>query len=254
MRRLTELLFYFSPILVLVAIVYFYFKSDLPLPKSPKTQTLVSEAPAQKMVGRYAYVFSRLNDLGRLKLVFNKKNETGLALIEREGCQVAINGGFYDKMKQPLGLLVSEGKVISKEVESALFNGYVWLTSEGSFGITDQLPEVEFRLALQSGPLLYIAGVESELTTVDDKASRRSLLAYLSNGELVLLTVYDPDSVFSGPYLNKLPGVLTTIAVQENMTIVDALNLDGGSTSLYRDREHFLNEYRTVKSLFCVTR
>jgi len=254
MRRLTELLFFFSPIFVLVAIVYFYFKSDLPLPNTSKTQTLVSRAPAQKMVGRYVYVFSRLNDLGQLKLVYNKKNEAGQVLIKRKGCQVAINGGFYDKTKQPLGLLISEGKIVSKEIESALFNGFVWLTDEGSFGITDELPEVEFRLALQSGPLLYVGGVENELTTVDDKPSRRSLLAYLSSGELVLLTVYDPNSVFSGPYLNNLPKVLGTIATQENMIIVDALNLDGGSTSLYRDREHFLNEYRTVKSLFCVTR
>jgi len=252
MRRLIEVLFFLFPLLILVGLIFVYQNSTIPKANPQKTKTTSVPTKKPKQTDRFQYVYFRLNNLARLKLIFNRENEDVSVILERENCQAALNGGFYDKEKNPLGLLVTEGKEISPARESALFNGYLWLTKEGAFGITAELPESEFNLALQSGPLLFEGGVEQKLSIENDKLSRRSLVAYLSTGEIILLTIYDPNSLYSGPYLAKLPALLANIALLEDFTVVDALNLDGGSSSFYRDKELFLNEYRTVKSLFCV--
>jgi len=234
-------------------IIYFYVNSEIPSVK-PKTSTsLLTPTPTPKKIGRFAYVYSNISDLSKLKLLYNADNEETPSIIQREKCRLAINGGFYDKESKPLGMLVAEGEQINPNFKSPLLNGYIWLTRQGAFGITDELPESEFKLALQSGPLLYLGGGESVLNTQNDKLSRRSLMAYLSTGEVLFMTIYDPESLFSGPKLNDLPSILTRIASNEDFTVVDAINLDGGSSSVYQDKQYQLGEYRPVKSLFCVS-
>ncbi|KKW11013.1 MAG: hypothetical protein UY49_C0010G0009, partial [Microgenomates group bacterium GW2011_GWC1_49_7] len=68
----------------------------------------------------------------------------------------------------------------------------------------------------------------------------------------LFLTVYKEDSVFEGPLLADLPKVIQKINTEENLGIVDALNLDGGSASAFDNGETSLSELTPVGSLFCV--
>jgi uncharacterized protein YigE (DUF2233 family) len=252
MKKLLEVVFFSIPLLIIIFLIYLWFNAD---PFQPEKLTLTSDAktkPKTLKNTEISYHAFRLEDLSRLKLAVNSEMIASEKLINNNNCYAAINAGFYGENKQPLGLIIVDEEEVAPPAESSLLNGYLWISSKGGFGITSLLPDEEFSLAFQSGPLLYESGVRQELKINNDKSARRSVAATLADGSLWLLIVFDQESLFLGTYLQKLPKVIEDIAEKEDVVIIDAINLDGGTASMYKDSKVFLNEYKPIGSMLCV--
>ena len=252
MRRLFDLLIFIIPLVIILALISFVFNARLLEDETylPIEENTTVTKPKQS--GNYAYYLSIINNLGQVKLIHNKPEQDISNLVSKLKCQVAINGGFYNVDRQPLGYLLVDGIEISSSRKSPLMNGFVWLSKQGGLGITQELPLAELEFALQNGPLIILSGQPLEFEIQNDKRSRRSVIGTLSNGNLVFLIVFDPSSLFHGPHLQELPSVVNTIARDNKLIIIDALNLDGGSASFYKDRKVELWPFKEVNNFFCV--
>lgn len=252
MKKLFEALFFLLPVILVIGLIYLWFQADAPkiqvLKVSPTTQpTTVKQSSG---VSYYGFEVSNLE---RLKLIVNSSFIEANTLIKNNNCQAAINAGFYGKDNKPLGLVVSESEVVSEKVNSELLNGYLWISDLGAFGITEELPNTQLNTAIQSGPLLFFNREKRPLAIKNDKQARRSVVATLANGNLWFLIIFDKTSVFLGPKLSNLPASLEKISEVENKVIIEAMNLDGGTASMYKDNQVFLNEFKPIGSLFCAT-
>ena len=252
MKKLFEALFFLLPVIVVAGLIYIWINGSAPEPKSVTlSPTLKPTAVINSLdISYYGFEVSNLN---RLKLVVNSSFLEASKLIKNNNCQLAINAGFYGQDNKPLGLVVIENEVLSEKVISELLNGYLWISDLGGFGITQELPNTQLQTAVQSGPLLFVNGDKRQLTINNDKQARRSVVATLANGNLWFLIIFDKNSVFLGPKLANLPSVLENLAQTENKVIVEAINLDGGTASMYKDTSVFLNEFKPIGSLFCVS-
>jgi uncharacterized protein YigE (DUF2233 family) len=174
-------------------------------------------------------------------------------LMTEHLCVYGVNGGFYNVDNTPLGLFISENTVFYKQSASTFFNGFFWIDTQNQTGITDTLPSRELSYALQSGPLLIQSGVPVSLRIRNDENARRSTVGIVRDTDTIFFTVvYNPESVFDGPVLSDLPSILSSISLQENVTLESAVNLDGGSASAFYSEDTKLGELTPVGSIFCI--
>jgi uncharacterized protein YigE (DUF2233 family) len=174
-------------------------------------------------------------------------------LLTDHTCENGINGGFYNIDKTPLGLFLTENTLLFRQIPSTFFNGYFWIDTQNKSGITDTLPSRDLSYALQSGPLLIQSGVPVSLRIRNDENARRSTVGIVRDTDTILYTVvYNPESVFDGPVLSDLPSILSSISLQENVTLESAVNLDGGSASAFYSEDTKLSELTPVGSIFCI--
>jgi uncharacterized protein YigE (DUF2233 family) len=166
-------------------------------------------------------------------------------------CKNLINAGFYDKSNKPLGLFISERKIVEKEIESLLFNGIFYLSNENIPHIIETVSDGNIRLAVQSGPVIYEKGVPRTLQIIDDKAARRMAVGITSDEKIIFLTFFNKESPLQGPYLQDLPAFIALFNNSGNHKIVSALNLDGGTASAFLTDNLSLNEVANIGSFFC---
>lgn len=140
------------------------------------------------------------------------------ALADYYHALIAINGGFFDTKDHPLGLRIKQ-----RQVTNPLKNISWW----GVFYIKDHKPYItsmsnykadpEIDLAIQSGPRLLIHGKKPKLKP---GLAERSALGITAHGELIMLVTENTPMTTS-----KLADLMQSIEC------VDAINLDGGSSS-----------------------
>jgi uncharacterized protein YigE (DUF2233 family) len=138
-----------------------------------------------------------------------------------------VNGGYFDPTDAPVGLLVSDGRVISPLRKARLLSGVLLATATrvdvvrvGHFSMSNKI-----RSAVQCGPLLVersapVAGLN------DTHPARRTFAAVDGNGHAAL-------GVCSAVSLAELGKILCLTNVMGKMKVVRALNLDGGSSSAF---------------------
>ena len=255
MRKIMELVVFALPVLILAIVVYILVngKGITVSPQKPNGLT-VSSQKIKPNNNDFEYFFRVFDDLSKLRLVDNQKMRSSDEVLKENNCVAAINGGFYDKNNEPLSLLISDGEIIAEDNETNLTNGYIWLSELGGFGVSDELPDSKFIFALGTGPLLYLNGEKMDLEIANDKMARRSVFGTLSDNSIFFLSIFDNNSVYLGPKLQNLPKMLDEISLKENWQIIDAINLDGGTASLYKDQENSLSEFKSVRSIFCLTK
>ncbi len=167
-------------------------------------------------------------------------------------CRLLTNGGFYAKDNTPIGLFVSENLLINSFQKNALFNGFFSIQKNGTTRIENQIPDIDSRFALQSGPLLIIDGIAQKLTIRDDEPARRIIVAQTTGNSIVFLALFGSENTFNGPKLADVPKHLKEIEKLLGISITNALNLDGGSASAFITKDHSLTELTPVGSFFCV--
>jgi len=151
------------------------------------------------------------------------------------GCKAGVNGGYFTKAFQPLGLFVIDGKEInpirtvdpSSAVVSISFKGKVSINQ-----VTKYQPDLKgVKYAFQAGPFLVKPGGKPGIEKQDEKPYRRTVLALTKSGEVMLL-VTDPITWYD---LGEI--LLDKDAM--GFDIERALNLDGGpSTGFYAETEN----------------
>lgn len=142
------------------------------------------------------------------------------AFAHHSNALIAINGGFFDHNFHPLGLRIS-----SQRKHSPLKRISWW----GVFSIKNQKPHIssvrqysgdyDIDFAVQSGPRLLVNGKIPPLKT---GYAERTALGITPDGQVIILVT------------NNSPMTTTALAQllkSSPLNCVDALNLDGGSSS-----------------------
>jgi uncharacterized protein YigE (DUF2233 family) len=159
-----------------------------------------------------------------LEIDFAKNHQRPLASAEEfvhwTGAAIAINGGFFDRNNQPLGLRISNYvtqnpfKSISWWGVFSIKNGHPNITAAKHYH-----PSPDIQFAIESGPRLLIQGKSPNLKP--NRAERSALCITRDKKILILATENAPMTTFELAELIKKPP----------FDCVDALNLDGGSST-----------------------
>jgi hypothetical protein len=82
--------------------------------------------------------------------------------------------------------------------------------------------------------------------------SRRLIFAKTRNGSSVFIVIYDENNLISGPNLPEIPLIIEKLENDLSFDFVDALNLDGGSHSLFYGTNSQLQEISKTGGFFCI--
>lgn len=148
-------------------------------------------------------------------------------------CIMGVNGGFFTKENNPLGLVVQNGKRLhtletgSFAVAGVLFdNGKrVELLRARDYLALSKEKRASVREALQGGPFLVESGKPVKGLDGEKKASR-TFVATNGKGLWCL-------GVTSSLTLKELAAWLADVKEMKGFIVKQALNLDGGSSSLF---------------------
>jgi len=170
----------------------------------------------------------------KLELIPNfSESLTALDALDHYQCQSLVSAGFYDSDGGPIGLFISQEKVINPYQTNQLLNGILSLNRLQTPRIAAELPKDDLVHALQSGPLILQNADIQVLSLSNDKPARRLVAAVTGANELYFIVVYRADSVYLGPFLVDLPQLIAQFSQDQELNIADAINLDGGTASAF---------------------
>jgi exopolysaccharide biosynthesis protein len=178
-------------------------------------------------------------------------NEDLASVMRRVRGLAGVNGGYFDPQNAPVGLLISDGKLIAPFRKARLLSG-VLLAAKGRVEIlraTEYSSRKTATAALQCGPFLVDGGaVVSGLNNT--KPARRTFVVTARSDRVAI--------GFSSPVtLAQLGEILATTRLAPELKVQRALNLDGGSSSAFwfaGERGVFsIPEQKTVRDFVVVT-
>lgn len=197
---------------------------------SGKWQKLASGIEYQDLEGGILTPWSHIHafriDLNKNKLslvtakALSLKNASVDQFSQRSKALLAINGGFFDHEFRPLGLRINNNKL-----ENPLKRISWW----GIFYIKNNKPYIsnvrrfnydnEIAFAVQSGPRLLVKG---RIPSLKPGIADRSALGITADGKVIILV-----STSSAMTTRELAKMLKA----PPLSCIDAINLDGGSSS-----------------------
>lgn len=183
----------------------------------------------------------------QLKLVFAKEllpmMSTMQDFVKIHHAYIGINGGFFNPQLESLGLRVQEGTVLNR------LKPISWW---GVFYITDAKAHItsmqEFHssknisFAIQSGPRLVIA---NQIPPLKPGFDERSALGITYDGKVIIVATEGLPLT-----TQQLADILHRSSQQNGLDCVNALNLDGGtSTQLYARINKFVLNVPSYKAV-----
>jgi Phosphodiester glycosidase len=203
----------------------------------------------EKENGDRAQLDCALFDLVKAHLrIVDQPNEPRLDLaqaMEKERCLAGVNGGYFDPNYLPVGLLISDSRLIAPLRRARLLSGVlsvvkgrVRLQRVSEFSMNGRITE-----ALQCGPFLVDHG--RAVAGLDGSRNARRTFVAIGGANKIALGFCSPVS------LAQLSRILISGKIAGEGKIDRALNLDGGSSSAFwfRDgKETFsIPEQKTVR-------
>jgi exopolysaccharide biosynthesis protein len=138
-----------------------------------------------------------------------------------------VNGGYFDPQNAPVGLLISDGKLIAPSRKARLLSG-VLVAAKGRVELLragEYSSRKQATAALQCGPFLVDGGtVVAGLNNI--KAARRTFVL-TSGPDRVAIGLCSPVT------LAQLGEILATVRLAPDLKVQRALNFDGGSSSAF---------------------
>lgn len=166
--------------------------------------------------------------------------------MQREGCLAGVNGGYFDPDYAPVGLLISDGRLMAPLRKARLLSGVV---SMANGQVQIQRP-AEFSMktkpfaARQCGPFL-VNGGKAIAGLNDTREARRTFVATLGDDRAAI-------GYCSYVTLAQLAAALAS----SGLNIQRALNLDGGSSSAFwfaGEKGAFsIHEQKTVRDYLAI--
>lgn len=170
--------------------------------------------------------------------------------MRRENAIAGVNGGYFSPEYQPVGLLISDGRVVMRQGKSRLLSGVV----SSSKGRVQIQRSAEFSAkskptaARQCGPFLVERGTAVPGLN-DTRAARRTFVATAGTDRAAL-------GYSSHVTLAQLAELLAAPGVAGGAKIDRALNMDGGSSSAFwfagEGAPFAIREQKTVRDYLAV--
>ncbi len=204
-------------------------QEQLPAPSSAGWRTLMAGVEFQELKLDLASMQVLRIDPARLRVrVAYDDSAPGTISEWQQALQpvALINGGYFDKQGRATALTVFDG--VSAGVSYEGFGGMLTVDAAGNLAIRSLKEQPydsseTFAQALQSAPMLVLHGERVPQPNDDGDRARRSVIATDSSGHLLLLACGWPELT-----LSELSRWLVD---QAELDIVNALNLDGGSST-----------------------
>ncbi len=195
----------------------------------------------------------KISDVSKLTLFSNLPDtETAEQRMAEKSCNYLVNGGFYSKESRPIGAFVSEGETINTGSRNNLFNGVFSVDTNKYSKISNNLSLKNVRFAVQSGPILISDKEIQHFNLRSDNGERRMVVAIDANNDITFLTIFNPTSVYLGPYLTDLADIIREFEKKSGNSYQFALNLDGGTASAFYSDSVRLPELSPIGSYFCI--
>ncbi|MEY2488137.1 MAG: hypothetical protein QOC70_79 [Verrucomicrobiota bacterium] len=188
-----------------------------------------------------------------LRVIDNPAGEDNLAAVmRRENCLAGVNGGYFDPENKPVGLLISDGKLIAPLRKARLLSG-VMIVSDGRLQllrVAEYSSKRKATAALQCGPFLVdrarpVPGLN------DTRPARRTFILTGGSDRAAI-------GFCSEVTLAQLGKILVAPGMAPELKVQRALNLDGGSSSAFwfaGERGPFsISEQKTVRDFVAVVR
>ena len=160
---------------------------------------------------------------------FGLKTASVKTLCQLARATVCINASFFDEQYKPLGLLIEKGSIIQKIQKGGGVLTGVLQRSRDAVSIIhrDSFSPKNIVEALQAGPRVVSGGIPITGLSEADLSGRRSGVCIDSQKRLLLYGITAPLFGVSMKAVQKR-------LLEDDIHCVDALNLDGGSsTQLY---------------------
>ncbi len=162
-----------------------------------------------------------------LRLVDNPGGSLELAeAMNRTECIAGVNGGYFDPEFLPMGLRITDGKIVRPIRRARLLTG-ILASGPGYMKIlriNEYSPRAKMNVALQCGPLLVDAG--HPVKGLEHTRLARRTFAVVGNRTFGV-------GVSSDITLADAAAILATIRLGENLKVARAMNLDGGSSTAF---------------------
>lgn len=256
--KLRYFIVFFISLLIIVS--FFMYKNQTTIEQTntqPKQLTSVikeDSLPTKEVLYEdvvYTYDYFIVPDLTKLHLLPNFVSPSrGTILVRDNNCIAAANGGFYSTNNTPLGAFITATYSQENFLQSNLFNGFFGY-SDTEADITPQR-DTKHTTVLQSGPILIQNSSPLSLHINNDEHARRTVVGITSEKRVLFATIYIEDSIYNGPQLTDLPIIVNLMAKNLNISILTALNLDGGSATYFKTQTQELPELSSIGSLFCL--
>ena len=182
-----------------------------------------------------------------LRVMDNPSGSDDLAAVMHRTRGIAgVNGGYFDPQNAPVGLLISDGKLIAPFRKAQLLSGVLVTTKTR----VDLLRSGEYSsrknvtAAVQCGPFL-VDGGKAVAGLNNSKPARRTFVLTIGSDRVAL-------GFCSTVTLAQLGDILATPELKTRR----ALNLDGGSSSAFwfaGERVFSISEQKTVRDFVIVT-
>ena len=151
--------------------------------------------------------------------------ESLASIMQQERSIAGVNGGYFDPNDAPVGLLISDGRVVAPKTKARLLSGVVSVVN----GKVQIQRSAEFSMktkpsaARQCGPFLVERG--KPIKGLNETRSARRTFVVTGGGDRAAI------GYCSSVTLAQLGALLATAGVAGEWKIQRALNLDGGSSS-----------------------
>jgi hypothetical protein len=162
-----------------------------------------------------------------LRVIDNQVGETLSTIMARQKCLAGVNGGYFDSDFAPIGLLISDGKIVAPLQRARLITGVLSASSRGRqiLRFREFSRQEKVNAAVQCGP--FLVDHYERVRGLDDLNSARRTFAATAANDRALLGVCSEIS------LAELGTILATTPLVDGLKIQRALNLDGGSSSAF---------------------
>jgi uncharacterized protein YigE (DUF2233 family) len=186
-----------------------------------------------------------------VRVVDNPGGDELSTVARRIRTLAGVNGGYFDPQNEPVGLVISDGKMIAPFRKARLLSG-VLVVNKGRVELvrsTEYSSRKTATAALQCGPFL-VDGSSAVPGLNNSRSARRTF--FITSGS-------DRAGIgfCSSVTLAELGDILSTPRIAGDLKIQRALNFDGGSSSAFwfagKDGAFSIGEYKTVRNFVIVT-
>jgi hypothetical protein len=185
-----------------------------------------------------------------VRVIDNSGGDDLAQVMRRTHAVAGVNGGYFDPQNAPVGLLISEGKLIAPFRKAKLLSGVVVVTRNR----VELLRSAEYSArknpsaALQCGPFLVDAG--AAVPGLNNARPARRTFFFTSGTDRAGL------GFCSSVTLAELGEILATPRLAGDVKVQRALNFDGGSSSAFwfagKDGAFSIGEQKTVRNFFVI--